>query len=263
MVKKILYLLVALLPLWCVSCSDDDDGEPTTTKDGKRLVAKIIEVNYDDRTETTFEYDKSARLEKVVEKYYSDDYLEEEFSVMFSYSTDKIVGKVIDGGEGGVGELTHHTATFILNGQGYISEYEIVWNPKGEDEWMENGTFVYNDKGQLVEETYTESEYIDLKSFEYIWNDDELVKVIEEENGWTTTYSYFYTDQENEVNFDFNRLLGRGSMYYLEALGYMGKPSSRNFPKKCEGKEVSYKFDGEGYPVEIEHDGNIYTIEYK
>lgn len=259
--KKILYLLVALLPLWCVSCSDDDDGEPTTTKDGKRLVAKITEVNYDDRTETTFEYDKSARLEKVVEKYYSDDYLEEEFSVMFSYSTDKIVGKVIDGGEGGVGELTHHTATFILNGQGYISEYEIIWNPKGEDEWMENGTFVYNDKGQLVGATIIEEEgeYRDVVNFEYFWVNDELVKEVEDER-YVSNYSY--SDKENKTNIDFFYYL-EGVEFYLECVGWVGKATSKYLPEELDGEEVSYKFDGEGYPVEIEHDGNIYTIEYK
>jgi len=266
MMKKILYLLVMLLPLWCVSCSDDDDNEPGMTKDGKRLVAKITEVdryNDNDRTETTFEYDKDARLEKFIEKYYSGDYLEEEFSVTFSYSADKIVAKIIDGGEGGVGELTHHTATFILNGQGYISEYEVMWNPTDEDAWIESGTFVYNSKGQVIEETYMEDEFIG-GSEEYIWNNDELVKVIEKEDGSTTTYSYFYTDQENKVNFDFNRLLGGlGSDYYLDELGYMGKFSSRNLPEKCKGREVSYKFDGEGYPVEIKHDDSIYTIEYK
>ncbi len=261
--KKILYLLVALLPLWCVSCSDDDDDEPGKTKDGKRLIAKITEVdryNDDDRTEITFDYDKNARLEKFIEKYHSGDYLEDEISIIFSYSSDKIIGKMTEKWEG---EIGNHTATFILNGQGYISEYEIKWGPLEVEGGIESGTFAYNNKGQLIEETYTEDEYIDEKSYEYIWNNDELVKVIEKEDSWTTTYSYFYTDQENKVNFDFNRLLGRGSMFYLEALGYMGKFSSRNLPKKCEGREVSYKFDDEGYPVEIKHDDSIYTIEYK
>ncbi len=263
MLKKILYLLMALLPLWCVSCSDDDDDEPGKTKDGKRLIAKITEFNRyndDDRTEITFDYDKNARLEKFIEKYYSGDYLEEEFSVTYSYSADKIVGKITDGGEGGVGELTHHTATFLLNGQGYISEYEVMWNPTDEDEWIESGTFAYNNKGQLVGATIIEEEgeYRDVVNFEYFWVNDELVKEVEDER----VSNYSYSDKENKTNIDFFYYL-QGVEFYLECVGYVGKATSKYLPEELYHGKVSYKFDDEGYPVEIKDDGWIYTIEYK
>ncbi len=258
--KKILYLLVALLPLWCVSCSDDDDDEPGKTKDGKRLIAKITEVdryNDDDRTEITFDYDKNARLEKFIEKYHSGDYLEDEISIIFSYSSDKIIGKMTEKWEG---EIGNHTATFILNGQGYISEYEIKWGPLEVEGGIESGTFAYNNKGQLVGATIVEEEgTTEAVNFEYIWVDDELVKEVED-GRYISNYSY--SDKENKTNIDFYYYL-RGMEFGLECVGCLGKATSKYLPEELDGEEVSYKFDDEGYPVEIKHDDSIYTIEYK
>ncbi len=259
MLKKILYLLMALLPLWCVSCSDDDDDEPGKTKDGKRLIAKITEVNddsYDDRYETIFEYDKNARLEKIVDRYYEDE-LEDEFSMTFSYSSDKIVGK---GTEKWNGETINHTATFILNGQEYISEYKAIWSEGNEDELQETGTFVYNNKGQLVGATIIEEEgeYRDVVNFEYFWVNDELVKEVEDER----VSNYSYSDKENKTNIDFFYYL-QGVEFYLECVGYVGKATSKYLPEELYHGKVSYKFDDEGYPIEIEYDDSIYTIEYE
>lgn len=257
--KKILYLLVALLPLWCVSCSDDDDDEPVKTKDGKRLVAKVIEVSrYDDRFETTFEYNKNAQLEKFIEKDYIDDYLEEEFSMTFTYSSDKIVGKGTGKWDG---ETTNHTATFILNGQGYISEYEVKWNLLDEDEWTERGTFIYNNQGQLIKATHTEEEenYTDITNWENTWENDELVKEVRD-GRYIENYSY--SDKENKTYIDFHYFL-QGCDFYLECMGYLGKATSKYLPENLDGEKVSYKFDDEGYPIEIEYKDSIYTIEYK
>jgi len=256
MMKKILYLLVALLPLWCVSCSDDDDDEPGKTKDGKRLVAKITEVDHYNRIETIFEYDKNARLEKVVEKSYYEDELEDEISIIFSYSSDKIVGKMTEKWEGKIG---NHTATFILNGQGYISEYEIKWSPLEDEGGIENGTFIYNDKGQLVGANLIEGEGVDVTNFEYSWVNDELVKEVED-GRYVSNYSY--SDKENKTNIDFYYYLG-GMEFGLDCVGYLGQATSKYLPEELDGEEVSYKFDGERCPIEISYDGYTYTVEYK
>ncbi len=265
--KKILYLLVALLPLWCVSCSDDDDDEPGKTKDGKRLIAKIIKEGDDENVEVTFEYDKEARLKRYVEVFldYDDSYED----ATFSYSSEKIVAKMKardDADE----PVADHSVTFVLNGQGFISEYEAIWyQGDRENEWVETGAYVYNKEGQLLNETIdmSDEEWIEIVKYEYTWVNGEMIMIERKKTeGYRSThsdaYTVNYTEKENKTNIDFIRVI-MGSDVYIDCMGFAGKTMSEYLPKSYDGEKIYYEFDNEDYPVKIEYGGDIYTIEYK
>lgn len=273
-------LFMGLMALGCISCSDDDDNaEPSFTPDGKRLVAKIREIDDDATVEVSFQYDKNARLEKFIEKHYYDDEEENSFTCVFSYSNDKITAKSIDKYvEEGKSYTDNSVMTFTLNDRNDISEYKWIAEDRsnGEGDYEENGQYVYDSERQLTKVTWQvkEVEYTRRRSTdEYNWSGGIMVSGTHTENGYQTdSYAYSYSDVENKTNIDWGNYFWRGEDWLLNCFGYLGRATSKYYPleNKENNSKISYKytFDDEEYPVQIEeYRGSklecTYVIEYK
>lgn len=278
--KKHLYLFMSLAVLFFVACSDDDDSGAAFTPDGKRLIAKITDVDEDgDSDVMTFQYGKNGRMEGFLEKGYYDGEEEYSTSFSFSYSDNKIVGKMTD--KYRLSEKTYTdegTMVFNLNDQGFIADYKWEWyRSEYEEDYQETGTFVYDDEGQLIRETWkalSEGKYSEGVETEYQWSGNELISSVDiNEQQHTNTYSYTYTDHENKTNIDFGRWLWEGTDFMLDCCGYTGKATSKYLPKESKRGNSSYEtfeysYDEDGYPIKIKafeygRLSRTLTIEYK
>lgn len=248
-------MLSASLSFMGCSSDDEEDGAPKTdnyyitTNDGERLLLTRV-GNY------SFEYDSKGLLSSC--NVYGDKY-------DISFAQNKITS---DYG---------YTATFKLNGSGYISSITFLY--EGDDTNTGTTNFAYDGSGRLVSVSGNYSDDGDKGSFtcKLTYNNGKLVKTVYE--GESVEDGERFTEKETSVvNYDNNamvNILGQCSKNMVEIAldvdeignalfltGYLGKPSSY-FPTSvdCEysDSEGYNESDTESYRYTFNSNGTLAT----
>ena len=189
---------------------------------------KIVRIDTNGSTTTTFEYDNQGRISKV----YNDG-----CGVNYSYTTGKVKVQWDDGG---------NIAPCIgyLNSDGYLSKAIRV---EGEHEYGEF-TATYDDKYLISADTPNSNLY----KLEY--NSDGNLDNIKwpDKRGWKTVTKFQYTDEKNDANIDLTSYLApAGQEHTLFApYGFLGKRSKNLISKiiysNTNSKVFTYERDKKG-----------------
>lgn len=213
--KKSFILLVAFAAMVFASCSKDDDGDPTKTKDGKALVTKIIQIYSGGGVsdEYNFTYDEKGNLTKVLYKYKSNlgGRTEEKTYVR---EGNKITETTTYGDY-----ITHKWYTLDANGR-------VL---KIEDADNKIVIFTYNKNGERIKRE--QGDYV----ITYNWSNGNMVQ-----SDYTTLE--YYTEYPN-INIELGQLEHDGFDYAEDHFG------NKNLLKAENGGRVEYEYEFDGNKV--------------
>lgn len=259
--------LLALLVMNVVfpACSDDDDKGPAFNAEGKRLVSKITggsQIYTDEKDEISFHYNGDGQITAIEWKlaYFSEELNKKcTDSEYATFSVDgrklRVVRKYEDGEfpeDSGT-----YTGDFILNEDGYMES--------GNETDEDDDKFIYKcyyENNHLDKFEYTRNGKTEGRPIDYTWNNGDISKGV-----YNGTYTYY--ENVNKANIDFCEATQMEFMLgydrsYLGLAGFLGK-NNKHLLKRGDDS-YSYKYDNEGYVVEItigsDDDGYVYKVSY-
>lgn len=169
MKKKFLLPVMALM--LCVISCEDDKGSDNSSSSNPSKFKKLVSISMSDEDDSmTFSYDKNGNLVSAIE-FEKEEYYEH--ITQYSWEGEEIIVSVY-----GYEDVLSYT---VKNGK-------IV---EGFD--LEDGditTFDYDSSGHL---RMVSSEYDGCRC---IWSDGRLSSIVEDNDSYTTSYKFYYSDEE-------------------------------------------------------------------
>ena len=173
MKKKFLLPVMALM--LCVISCEDDKGSDNSSSPNPSKFKKLVSISTSDEDDSmTFSYDKNGNLVSAIES-------EKEESSGFYY--EHITQYSWEGDE------------IIVSGDDYEDELSYT---------VKNGKIVEGfdlEDGDITTFSYDSSGHLRMVSSEYggyrcIWSDGRLSSIVEDNDSYTTSYKFYYSDEE-------------------------------------------------------------------
>lgn len=253
--KKILLLALPLMAMCAVSCEKNDGN------DGQKLVKEISWLE-DGRipNQFVFEYDENARVINIA--VLTGGITMENISI--TYNDDTITEKYSSiNNNTGEWEEDSYAICHYLNNDGYLFRSENVEN--GE---VSMSTIYKYSGNQLKNVTYYDSDGIKQLSYEYEWQNGNIVREYECEwrNGdivRENDYEIQYLSNENKMNI--NWMNYSTSVFWPAGIKFQGTYSKHwmsGYYRTDWWTNRTYEFDADGYATKIRDINEYRTVEY-